>query len=230
MIENITRRCAIFNHPSISLERLTSQMDGAAPVTFKQVVPRTRKERRDRASKETLEKSRLENRRECHFQYTNLGKLTEPEPNTLQSCTDAERFSADCAGVFKNRREEGLKVRKERMDTKRAMMIEREEVRWAEIDREQTAEDVKWNHIRELGERNRRNTSSVPYNPISLSYNDNVSGDLLRHSDNMVRYRGAQRAFNLRSRDTCGFNPITGTPGEFLEQPVKPVYKPKDRD
>ena len=132
--------------------------------------------------------------------------------------------------MFKNRREEGLKVRKERMDTKRAMMIEREEVRWAEIDREQTAEDVKWNHIRELGERNRRNTSSVPYNPISLSYNDNVSGDLLRHSDNMVRYRGAQRAFNLRSRDTCGFNPITGTPGEFLEQPVKPVYKPKDRD
>ena len=203
-------------------------MDGAAAASFKQVVPRTRKERRDRASKETLEKSRLENRRECHFQYTNLGKLTEPEPGTLQHCEDAERFSADCAGVFKNTRESGLKVRKERMDAKRAMMIEREELRWSEIDQEQTGEDAKWAHIRELGERNRRNTSSVPYNPINLSYDENEGGDLLRHSDNMVRFRGAQRAFNLRSRDTCGFNPITGTPGEFLERPTKPVYQPRE--
>ena len=130
--------------------------DAAAP-SFKQVVPRTRKERRDRSSKETLEKSRLENRRECHFKYTNLGKLTEPEAGTLQHCEDAERFASDCAGVFKNRREEGLRMRKERMDAKRAMMIEREEVRWAHIDQEQTEEDKKWAQIREIGERNRRN-------------------------------------------------------------------------
>lgn len=204
--------------------------EGGEPlVTFNQVIPRTRQERRDRESKETLEKSRLRDRRECHFKYTDLGRLTEPDAGTLQYCDDAERFSADAAGVFKNDREAVLHHQKERMDAKRAMLIEREEIRWAAIDKDQTSEEEKWERIREIGERNRRNTNSVPYNPINLSYNDNESGDMLRHSDNMVKYRGAQRAYNLRTRDTCGFNPITGAPGDFLEPPTKPVYKPRER-
>ncbi len=198
-------------------------------VTFKQVVPRTRKERRDRESKETLEKSRLMQRRECHFKYDNLGKLTEPDPGTLQFCNDAERFQTDPAGDFKNQRDGVLRQRKERMDHKRAALIEKEEVRWGGIDREQTAEQEKWEHIRELGERNRRNTSSVPYNPVTLDYNDNRDGDLLRHSDNMVRYRAGLRAQDLRSRNTCGFNPITGEPGRFLAAPAKPVYEEQRR-
>ena len=131
--------------------------------------------------------------------------------------------------MFKNRREAGLKQRKERLDAKRAMMIEREELRWAEIDKGQTENEKKWAHIREIGERNRRNTNSVPYNPITLSYNNNENGDLLRHQDNMVRYRGAQRAFNLRSRDTCGFNPITGEPGGYLNPPSRPVYQTREQ-
>lgn len=200
-------------------------MDDSSTSTFKQVVPRTRKERRDRASKETLEKSRLENRRECHFQYTNLGKLTEPESGTLQHCTDSERFQTDCAGFYKQARDSSLQTRKSQMDYKRAALIDKEEVRWGNIDESQMNEQEKWEHIRELGERNRRNTSSVPYDPITLGYHDNDDGDKLRHNDDLIRWRAAMRAQQLRSRNTCGFDPITGKPGGFLGTPEKPMYE-----
>ena len=192
--------------------------------TFKQVIPRTRKQRRDRASKETLEKSRLMNRRECHFQYTNLGKLTEPEDGTLQHCGDAERFQTDCAGFYKQARENVLQHRKSNMDAKRAALIDKEEIRWGDIDESQMTEQQKWEHIRELGERNRRNTSSVPYDPITLGYHDNQDGDKLRHTDDMIRYRAAMRAQQLRKKNTCGFDPITGDPGKFSGTPTKPTF------
>ena len=201
-------------------------METTNPSSFHQVVPRTRKQRRDRESKETLEKSRLMNRRECHFQYTNLGKLTEPEHGTLQHCDDSARFQTDCAGEYKLAREQSLQQRKSQMDEKRAALIEKEEVRWSEIDESQLSEQQKWERIRELGERNRRNTSSVPYDPITLGYHDNKDGDQLRHNDNMVRYRSAMRAQQLRSRNTCGFDPITGVPGKHLSRPEKPMFKP----
>ena len=108
----------------------------------------------------------------------------------------------------------------------RAALIEKEEVRWGEIDESQLSEQQKWERIRELGERNRRNTSSVPYDPITLGYHDNKDGDQLRHNDNMVRYRSAMRAQQLRSRNTCGFDPITGVPGNHLSRPEKPMFKP----
>ncbi len=202
-------------------------MNDSNQIQFKQVVPRTRKERRDHASKETLEKSRLENRRECHFKYTNLGKLTEPESGTLQHCNDSERFQTDCSGFYKQARNHALQKRKHEMDFKRAAMIDKEEVRWAEIDESQLNEQKKWEQIRELGERNRRNTGSVPYDPITLGYHNNNDGDQLKHSDDMIRYRSALRAQALRSRNTCGFNPITGEPGKFLNQPKMPVSESK---
>ena len=108
------------------------------------------------------------NRRECHFKYTNLGKLTEPKAGTLQHCNDSDRFQTDCAGDYKLMRDQKLQSRKSHMDEKRAAMIDREEVRWGEIDTTQMSEQEKWEQIRELGERNRRNTSSVPYDPITL--------------------------------------------------------------
>ena len=102
-------------------------------------------------------------------------------------------------------------------------MIEREESRWQQIEKSQDAEQAKWNQIRETGDRNRRNVNSVPYNPISLNYNNNQDGDKLRLSDDMVRFRAAHRAKQLRDRDTCGFNPITGESVMQVQVPPKPT-------
>ena len=55
----------------------------------------------------------------------------------------------------------------------------------------------------------KRNTSSVPYNPITLGYHDNIDGERLRHADTTIRYRAALRAQALQSHMTIdGFNPV----------------------
>ena len=60
-------------------------------------------------------------RRECHFKYDNLGKVTEMDAEPLAS-PDAERFTTDCAGVQKVMREANIVQRKGRLDAKRAMV------------------------------------------------------------------------------------------------------------
>tara|TARA_A100001015_G_C14772671_1_gene625889 strand:- start:136 stop:789 length:654 start_codon:yes stop_codon:yes gene_type:complete len=190
--------------------------------TFHNVQARTRKSRRDRESKETLEKSRLEQRRECHFKYENLGKLTEMKPGSLGFASNSDRFQTDTSGEEYLGRQTAIHGRKAMLDAKRAALIEREEARWQQIERAQEAERAKWNKIREEGARNRTNVNSVPYNPVTLRYNDNEEGDDLRKSDNLVRVRAAQRAKILHDRGNSGFNPITGG---YAAEVVIPEFK-----
>ena len=178
---------------------------------FHNIEARTRKVRRDRESKETLEKSRLEQRRECHFKYENLGKITEMDPGSLGYATNSDRFQTDTSGEEYLGRQTAIHTRKAMLDAKRAALIEREEARWQQIERAQEAERSKWDRIRNEGARNRTNVNSVPYNPVTLRYNDNEEGDDLRKSDNLVRVRAAQRAKILHDRGNSGFNPITGS-------------------
>ena len=178
---------------------------------FHNIEARTRKVRRDRESKETLEKSRLEQRRECHFKYENLGKITEMDPGSLGYATNSDRFQTDTSGEEYLGRQTAIHTRKAMLDAKRAALIEREEARWQQIERAQEAERSKWDKIRNEGARNRTNVNSVPYNPVTLRYNDNEEGDDLRKSDNLVRVRAAQRAKILHDRGNSGFNPITGS-------------------
>ena len=180
-------------------------------VAFHNIQPRDRKTRRDTTSKETLEKSRLQNRRECHFKYTNLGKITEPEKGSLGFCSDSDRFQTDYSGAEFLQRQGSIHQRKAMLDAKRAALIEREEARWQQIETAQSAERDKWDRIREEGARNRTNVNSVPYNPVTLRYNDNAAGEELQKSDDLVRWRAAQRAKQLHERGNSGFNPITGS-------------------
>ena len=103
-------------------------------------------------------------------------------------------------------------------------MADREEDRWSKIDSEHTNDEEKWRYLREESDKAKRNVSSVPYDPITLKYNDNQDGLRLRYADDTIRYRAALRAQNLQSRMTAdGFNPVTGNalpPPVLPERPV----------
>ena len=87
-----------------------------------------------------------------------------------------------------------------------------------------TNDEEKWRYLREESDKAKRNVSSVPYDPITLKYNDNQDGLRLRYADDTIRYRAALRAQNLQSRMTAdGFNPVTGNalpPPVLPERPV----------
>jgi len=205
-----------------SSRSMYSEGGAAAGTQFHQVQPRDRQTRHDTQSKETLEKSRLMNRRECHFKYTNLGKITEPGPESIGYSSNAERFQTDYSGAEYLNRQGAIHSRKAMMDAKRAALIEREEARWQQIESAQSLEREKWNKIREEGARNRTNVNSVPYNPVTLRYNANAAGDALQKSDDLVRWRAAQRAKILHERSSSGFNLITGGHAPEIVVPALP--------
>ena len=55
-------------------------------------------------------------------------------------------------------------------------------------------------------------TQCVPYDPLTLQYNDSHDGEKLRYADDMVRYRARVRAQNMKAQgDTrTGYNIING--------------------
>jgi hypothetical protein len=68
---------------------------------FRAVQAETREDRARKADKESLEKSRLLERREKFTRYENQGPPTLPAPNALGYMTDANRFHSDTAGEEK---------------------------------------------------------------------------------------------------------------------------------
>ena len=68
---------------------------------FRAVQAETREDRARKADKESLEKSRLVERREKFTRYENQGPPTLPAPNALGYMSDANRFHSDTAGEEK---------------------------------------------------------------------------------------------------------------------------------
>ena len=93
------------------------------------------------------------------------------------------------------------------------MARKRDEERWQNLDQQQRTDEEKWQKIREEGSRAFRNKSSVPFNPITLTYNADEAGQKLHRSDELVKERAAKRAIALRNHSCrSGVNPITGEP------------------
>ena len=66
----------------------------------------------------------------------------------------------------------------------------------------------------------------MPYDAITLKYNDGLDGERLRYHDDKVRFRGAVRSRNLQKcgDSRAGYDIITG--GEFGELEVPPSPEP----
>lgn len=50
----------------------------------------------------------------------------------------------------------------------------------------------------------------MPFNPITLEYENSKSGESLKKKDEMAKVRGYVRAENLDTRSNCGYNILTG--------------------
>ena len=177
------------------------------------------------ADKETLEKSRLRERTGGYHKYIDYGtNLTAQDPSSVGFMSEADRFHTDTAGEEKLARDARVERRHDQYIQKRAVNAEREDERWARIEREKAIEEAKWQEIRDKGEKARRNHNSVPYNPLTLAYNQSEEGNRLRHADDLIRWRAAQRAKNLQDKALGSeYNPITGAVAPRMNAPSKPT-------
>lgn len=193
-------------------------------VEFRNVVPRTREERRNMTDKETLEKSRLMKRRQGYFHYEDLGKITVPDKDAVGFISERERFQTDFASHEKQRRE-FIYSRKEANIVKvQEEMSKKEETRWKNIEQEFREEEDKMNALREEGVKAKGNKQSVPYDPITLKYQASLAGVKLKNEDDFVRYRSKLRSIALQERESfLDYNPITGEEKKSMKRPNKPM-------
>jgi len=190
---------------------------------FASLRPRTRKERNAHKDKEAREKQLLENRPPVKgVKYINYGRhLTSASEGTVMHITEQDRFYNNFAEEEKRKREEKIKERQDFVDRKRGELMAKEEERWKKVHDEWARAEAREKARMERGVPS--NTSSVPYDPITLQYEPTEAGERLRYADNQIRYRSSLRAENLRRHQTSeDFNPITGAPLRRVPLPSKP--------
>jgi len=185
------------------------------------IQPQTRKERLAQSFRDDLEKMRLRQRRENYCQYTE-GGVDQPI-ESLGYISEAERFVTDVAAVNKAERDAEFTKKEQMYYNRRLTKAETEEQRWRTIEVTHQMEQKRMEEMRENNKFARSNKTSMPYNPISLRYDDGNDGERLRFSDDSLRYRGALRAEHLQRRQTStGYNPITGDAINKIHVPDAP--------
>lgn len=198
---------------------------------FRNLKPLTRAERLALKDKVALEKERLWKRNGLAAKMyrenapkTSNGLIT-PEADAAGFLSDADRFHTDVCGEERVRRRE--KYEKEQLNycQKRVQNVRREEERWERLQEQKKVEEAYWARQRELGDKSRKNNSSVPHDIVTLTYSPGLEGERLRFKDDEVRYRAAIRSINLqRNGDTrAGYNIING-------DDVYAVPDPHDQD
>eukprot|EP00619_Florenciella_sp_RCC1007_P015042 CAMPEP_0205907354 /NCGR_PEP_ID=MMETSP1325-20131115/2496_1 /ASSEMBLY_ACC=CAM_ASM_000708 /TAXON_ID=236786 /ORGANISM="Florenciella sp., Strain RCC1007" /LENGTH=217 /DNA_ID=CAMNT_0053273445 /DNA_START=75 /DNA_END=728 /DNA_ORIENTATION=- len=182
-------------------------MNGAPSSGFRNIKPMSRDERRALKDKVALEKDRLMKRSGLAAkQYReNAPKdsmgLTCPDSNAAGFLADADRFHSDVSGEELIHRQQVYERKQQVYENTRVKRAEREEQRWQKIEQARVAEEEFWEKQREDGSKSKKNASCVPYDTITLKYDDTLDGERLRYDDDMVRYRAALRSQNLM---VCG--------------------------
>mmetsp|Transcript_6778 Transcript_6778/g.19604 ORF Transcript_6778/g.19604 Transcript_6778/m.19604 type:complete len:159 (+) Transcript_6778:618-1094(+) len=107
---------------------------------------------------------------------------------------------------------------------RRVEVAEREEARWKRIEEAKAVEEERVKIMRMAGTKSKKNASYLPYNMLTLQYNDDLEGERQRHSDNMVRYRAQLRAQNLEKwgGSRSGYNILSGADHAKMVPPEMP--------
>ena len=185
---------------------------------FRNITPLSRAERRALKDKAALEKARLLKRTGLaakHYREnaptTAMGLLV-PDQSAAGFLSDADRFHTDVSGEEYLRRKAKHEGVQAQYAVKRVGRLAREEERWEQLEAKKREEEKYWEEQREQGEKARKNHSSVPYDAITLRYDDGLDGERLRYNDDQVRFRAAVRSQNLqRCGDSrTGYNIING--------------------
>jgi hypothetical protein len=159
----------------------------------------------------------------------NPADLLVLQPNAAGFLADADRFHSDTAGEEFLERKAKFERKQQIYNNTRERRAENEETRWSKIEESKEVEERYWAGQRESGVKAMKNKSCVPYDPLTLQYNDSHDGEKLRYADDMVRYRANIRAENIvKHGDTrCGYNIINGInnqPMGMMKQPNQSEY------
>jgi len=193
---------------------------------FRNMEPRDRASREAVKDKTSLEKARVEQRRECFYRHSDSdgGNPILPSPGTTMYQGEGNRFDNDVIKDLSQKRLARIATKESQIEHRREVNFERAEAHWGEIEASHQHEQESLQRMKDrLAHPNggpARNSNSVAYDPITLRYNDGNDGARLAAADEGIRRRAAIRAKNLYERGSgMGFNPINGEPTRRVHVP-----------
>lgn len=164
---------------------------------FNNRAPAGRAGQSGKAGREQIEKIRLAQRREGFERYEDPGRLTEFEAGAGGFAPEADRFDKDFSVVEKVHRDNQRAHHSAIIDARRQERLDREEERW-----QITEEARRLEHERSIAlqktDKAKANRSSLPYDPLTLMYNDGHDGQRLKYYDDKTKVNAA-----------CTFRPVT---------------------
>eukprot|EP00968_Pinguiococcus_pyrenoidosus_P026215 scaffold7063_cov351-Pinguiococcus_pyrenoidosus.AAC.5 len=197
---------------------------------FRNIRALTRAERRAQTDKVALEKGRLLARTgaSARMYKQNLPDwemgLTAAKPGAAGWLSDADRFHTDVSGEAFLERKREFSRKQEQYQRRRVNAAEREEARWKRLEEQKSREAERVAYMRLTGSKAKKNTSKIPYDVITLAYDDNLDGERQRYSDDRVRYRSQLRAINLQKHGgtRAGYNILSGQDIPETDAPPEP--------
>ena len=192
-------------------------------VSFHNTEPRTRAYRHAQTNKESLEKQRLVERKGGYHKYEKIEAVTQYEQGTVGFMPEAGRFDTDTVGEEWRRRQAAQQRTQQIYQAKRGEAVAREERRWEQMEAAKVAEAEKYARYRDDPLMGKKNVGSMPFDPVTLRYNDGDDGARLAYEDERIRYRAALRAKNIHEKQNgCGFDTLTGGEMRKISTPAAP--------
>lgn len=170
---------------------------------FKNIRPKTRRERLNLKDKVALEKQRLNERvgasarQNQQYSHDSSAGLISCAENGAGYMSNADRFHTDTSGEEFARRKEEYARRQRATEFRKIQTETREEDRWNRLEELKRAEEERIQKLRESGQKAKKNESGAAYDITNLQYHDTEAGKVQQYSDDMVRYRAQIRAREL---------------------------------
>mmetsp|Transcript_7732 Transcript_7732/g.15779 ORF Transcript_7732/g.15779 Transcript_7732/m.15779 type:complete len:276 (-) Transcript_7732:124-951(-) len=221
----------------LKMEDRGQEANGNQPNGFRNLIPRHREERvwqgcgtkrTDKGDRDLMEKERLANRRGGHYRYVPPVQAVLPLAGTgsLAYIDELDRFTRNQAAAEYEQRQQNTAKYYAKIQTLSDANFERERERWNMIEEQYDFEVAKMHDLKatSLATRNR---NSVPYNPITLKFNDSHEAATLHYETECIKRRAALRSNKLHSHmHSQSYNLLTNEPyelGTMVPVPTKAV-------
>eukprot|EP01083_Nonionella_stella_P096269 270553_1 len=174
-------------------------------------------------NKDVIEKKRLKERAFGHVRYNPdiIDDPINPIPNNTQSLSysnDIERFNRDIIEYNTQQKNDKISRHNLKIQHLTKERIDRDKQRWNSMNLQYETDENKIKRFNPV-----KNNPSMPYNPITLRYDDSLDGKRLEYQDKQSIYRAKLREKRLFEKQTCGYDPVTGKPKMYTNNIVKPA-------
>lgn len=149
-------------------------------VSFYNVPPRSRAERKTTTDRDAVEKSRLRERKGAHYQYSDPGGLVAPDDTSTHFMGSKERFKLDAATEVRLDKEDKLRRKATELLRRREENVARDEERWQKMEAAASAAEARVAFLQADGGKAQRNRSGMPFDPVTLAYHSSREGEVLR--------------------------------------------------